>query len=93
MERKPISGFERYEIRDDGTVYDTKRNAILSTWVDNVGYKQCYMRGKDGKKHIKAENDGYVGELYGSFKITLTYIATNYEWTCPKCKQTIDVWW
>lgn len=45
------------------------------------------------REHLKAENDGYVGQLYGSFKITLTHIATHYEWTCPKCKQTIDVWW
>lgn len=53
MRTKPISGFERYEIRDDGTVYDTKRNAILSTWIDTVGYKQCYLKGKDNKKHSK----------------------------------------
>lgn len=45
------------------------------------------------RAHLKAENDGYVGQLCGSFKITLTHIATNYEWTCPICKQTIDTWW
>lgn len=45
------------------------------------------------REHLKAENDGYVGQLYGSFKITLTHIATHYEWTCPRCKQTIDAWW
>ena len=45
------------------------------------------------REHLKAESDGYVGQLYGSFKITLTHIATNYEWICPRCKQTINVWW
>lgn len=45
------------------------------------------------REHLKAENDGYVGQLYGSFKITLTYIATIYTWTCPKCKKEIEEYW
>lgn len=53
MKTKPINGFERYEIRDDGAVYDTKRNAIVCTWVDAVGYKQCYLKGEDGKRYSK----------------------------------------
>ena len=45
------------------------------------------------RAHLKAENDGCVGLMQGTFSIYHTYIATNYQWTCPKCKQDIDVWW
>lgn len=45
------------------------------------------------REHLKVENDGYVGELYGSFKITLTHIATIYTWTCPVCKKEIEEYW
>ena len=53
MRAKPISGFERYEIRDDGIIYDTKRDAVVCTWTDTVGYKQCYLKGENGNRHSK----------------------------------------
>lgn len=50
---KIIDNYERYLITIDGNVYDTKRDKFLGTWVDTVGYRQCYLRGLDGKKHGK----------------------------------------
>lgn len=50
---KQIDGYERYLVTRDGKIYDTKYNKYLSTWIDTVGYRQCYLRGEDGKKHSK----------------------------------------
>lgn len=50
---KPIDGYERYLITRDANVYDTLRNRYISTWVDTVGYKQCYLKDENGKKHSK----------------------------------------
>ena len=53
MNSKSIEGFERYLICADGTVYDTKRKRTVSTWIDTVGYKQCYLYDEKGEKHSK----------------------------------------
>lgn len=53
MKSKPIEGFERYEIRENGDVYDTLRGRCICEWVDSLGYKQCYLRDNTGKKHSK----------------------------------------
>ena len=53
MENKIIDGYERYTINRNGDIFDTKRNKYLATWVDTVGYKQCYLRDQSGKRHSK----------------------------------------
>lgn len=53
MNKKRIDGFERYFIQEDGQVFDSKYNRIVSTWVDTVGYRQCYLYDETGKKHSK----------------------------------------
>lgn len=50
---KEIEGYERYRITFDAKVYDTKINKYISTWIDTVGYYQCYLRDEEGKKHSK----------------------------------------
>ena len=52
-ELRTIKGFERYKISNKSEVFDTKRQKYLGTWVDSVGYRQCYLVGEDGKKHSK----------------------------------------
>lgn len=34
-------------------MFDTKTNKYISTWVDTVGYRQCYLKDESGKKHSK----------------------------------------
>ncbi len=53
MKSKAILGYERYLIQENGLVFDTKRNRIISSWTDTVGYKQVYLIGRDNKKHSK----------------------------------------
>ena len=50
---KKIDGYERYLITKDAKVYDTKIDRYISTWVDTVGYYQCYLKDDNGKKHSK----------------------------------------
>lgn len=52
-ELRTIKGFERYKISNKSEVFDTKRQKYLGTWVDSVGYRQCYLVDEDGKKHSK----------------------------------------
>lgn len=51
---KKIDGFKDYYVSTEGNVISTKRKEakILSTFVDNVGYKQVILQDK-GKKYYK----------------------------------------
>lgn len=53
MRIKEINGYERYFINEDGTVFDSKYQKNVATWIDTVGYRQCYLKDSDGKKHSK----------------------------------------
>lgn len=51
---KEIKGFERYLIDINGIIYDTKyNNRIVYQWIDTVGYYQCNLKDKNGKKYYK----------------------------------------
>lgn len=51
---KKIEGFENYYIKSNGDVISTKHTheKILSTFIDNVGYKQVILQ-KCGKRYYK----------------------------------------
>lgn len=53
IQSKEISGFERYLVNSVGQIYDTKNKKNICQWIDNVGYYQCNLYDKDGKKYYK----------------------------------------
>jgi len=52
MEMKEIKGFDGYYAVSDGNIYSSITNKNLSSFVDNVGYKQVVLY-KDKKRHYK----------------------------------------
>ncbi len=50
---RPIEGFSKYEISNQGNVRNKKTNRILRPQDNGIGYKRCYIVGDDGQRKQK----------------------------------------
>ena len=89
-----INGFEnKYKIREDGIVWNIKRNKELKSWEQD-GYRRVSLQNKANRIHIfihrlvalhfigNPENDGLVINHIDSNRSNNHY--TNLEWVTPQ---------